>query len=88
MQFIWRRYSRSGYAPPLFYIAVAIGFVALAVWGAVQGDWLVMALALAMVPATYAGARVMRRLGEAEAASRREIAAAAAAATEKDNADG
>jgi hypothetical protein len=78
MQFVWRRYSRSGYAPPLFYVVIALGFVALAVYGAVQGDWLVMALAVVMVPVTYAGSRVMRRLGEAETASRRQIAAEAA----------
>ena len=36
-------------------IVLAIGFIALAVWGATQHDWLVMALAIAMVPVTIAG---------------------------------
>ena len=27
MFFLWKRYSRSGYAPPLFYVIMAIGFV-------------------------------------------------------------
>lgn len=84
MQFIWKRYSRSGYAPPLFYVAIALGFVALAVWALVQTNWIVAALAIAMVPVTIAGSRVMQRLSVAEAASRAE---AAAAATRKDDGD-
>jgi hypothetical protein len=78
MQFVWRRYARSGYAPPLFYYAVMIGFIGLAVWAAVRGDWVVMALAIVMAPATYAGSRLMRRLSEAQEISRREIVASAA----------
>jgi hypothetical protein len=77
MQFVWRRYARSGYAPSLFYYAIAIGFIGLAVWAAARGDWVVMVLAILMAPATYAGSRVMRRLNEAQEISRREIAAAA-----------
>ena len=76
MQFIWRRYSRSGYAPPLFYIAVAIGFCALGAWAIVESEWVVAAIAIVMAPATIAGSRVMRRLNEAETASRAELAAA------------
>ena len=60
MHLIWRRYSRSGAAPPWFYVAMALGFTALAVWAIVQRDWLVMALAFAMIGVTAAGARIMR----------------------------
>ena len=62
MHFIWKRYSRSGAAPPWFYVALALGFAALAVWAIVEGDWLVMALALAMIGITAAGARIMRSI--------------------------
>ncbi len=41
MSLPWRRYARSGYAPPWFYAIMAAGFMALAVWAAVQRDWLV-----------------------------------------------
>ena len=57
MHLLWRRYARSGYAPAWFYALMAAGFVALAVWAIVARDWLI------------AGSRVMRRLGEAVAAS-------------------
>ncbi len=73
MYFLWKRYSRAGYAPPAFYIAIAIGFVALAVWAMTQRDWLVAAIALAMIAVTAAGARFMRRLSVAAAASRDEV---------------
>ena len=62
MFFLWKRYSRSGYAPPLFYVIMAIGFVALAVWAITQRDWLVAAIALAMLIVTASGARIMRRM--------------------------
>jgi hypothetical protein len=73
MHLLWKRYSRSGYAPPWFYIAVGAGFAALAVWALVQRDWLVAAIALAMIAVTVGGSRIMRRLGEASAASRRAV---------------
>ncbi len=60
MYFLWKRYSRSGAAPPWFYAAMALGFAALAIWAIVARDWLVMALALAMIGVTAAGARIMR----------------------------
>ena len=72
MFFLWRRYSRAGYAPPAFYIAVAIGFLALAVWALTQQDWLVAAIALAMIAVTAGGARIMRRLSVASSESRVE----------------
>jgi hypothetical protein len=62
MHLLWRRYSRSGAAPPWFYFVMALGFAALAVWAIVARDWLVMALALAMIGVTAAGARIMRAL--------------------------
>ena len=65
MHLIWRRYSRSGAAPAWYYIAMALGFGALAVWAIVQRDWLVMALALAMIGATTVGARIMRSIRHA-----------------------
>jgi hypothetical protein len=73
MQFLWRRYARSGYAPPWFYLLAAIGFLALAIWGAVQNDWLIMAIAIVMIPVTIAGSRLMQRLSIAADASRREL---------------
>jgi hypothetical protein len=71
MHLLWRRYSRSGYAPAWFYALMAAGFIALVVWAAVARDWLVAAVAAAMIIATIAGARVMRRLGDAADASTR-----------------
>ena len=70
MHLLWRRYSRSGYAPSIFYWLMAAGFAALAGWGAVRGDWLVAAIALAMAPVTYVGARVMRMLSASASESR------------------
>ena len=66
MHILWKRYSRSGAAPPWFYLAMALGFAALAVWAIVQRDWLVMALALAMIGVTAIGARIMRSIRNAE----------------------
>jgi hypothetical protein len=62
MRILWKRYSRSGAAPPWFYIAMAIGFAALAGWAIVERDWVVMALAFAMIGVTAAGARIMRSI--------------------------
>lgn len=75
MQFLWRRYARSGYAPPWFYALIALGFVVLATWGAFKRDWTTMAIALVMVGVTVAGSRVMRRLSAAVEASRRRVEA-------------
>jgi hypothetical protein len=73
MHILWRRYTRSSYAPPWSYWVMAAGFVALAVWSAIQQDWVVLGVALAMVPVTFAGARVMRRLAASEEISRQEM---------------
>ncbi len=70
MHLIWRRYSRSGYAPPVFYIVMALGFVALAIFSGVRGSWMIMAIALVMASVTLAGSRVMRRLTDADGAAR------------------
>lgn len=75
MHLIWRRYSRSGYAPSWFYVVAAVGFAALAVWAAVRGDWLVAAIALVMIGAAVAARSVSRRLAEAADESRRNVAA-------------
>jgi hypothetical protein len=62
MHLLGKRYSRSGAAPPWFYFVMALGFAALAVWAIVARDWVVMALALAMIGVTAGGARMMRSL--------------------------
>lgn len=62
MSFLLRRSSRSGAAPPWFYVAMAIGFAGLAAWGVVQGDWVVAGIAVAMVVVVAAGSMAMRRL--------------------------
>jgi hypothetical protein len=54
-----RRRSRRR-TPAAFYVALALGFVAIAVAGAVRGDWLVMALAAVMIVVALAAMRVMR----------------------------
>ena len=73
MHLLWKRYSRSGYAPPWFYALMTLGFVALAAWGAVRADWVVMGVALVMIPVTVGGSRVMKRLSAAADASRRTV---------------
>lgn len=70
MHLIARRYSRSGYAPTWFYGALCIGFAAMAVWALAQRDWLVGAIAIAMLPVTLAGSRMLRRLSESARAER------------------
>ncbi len=62
MHLLWKRYSRSGAAPAWFYVTMALGFAALAGWAIVARDWLVMALALAMIGVTAVGARIMRSM--------------------------
>ncbi len=73
MNLLWRRYLRSGYAPSWFYVLVGVGFVAIAVWAVTQRDWIVMALALAMIPVTIGGGRVMGQLNASAAESRRVL---------------
>jgi D-serine deaminase-like pyridoxal phosphate-dependent protein len=73
MHLIWKRYTRSGYAPPWFYWLIGAGFLALTVWALSQRDWLVAAIAAVMIPVTIAGSVLMRRLREASAASQRAI---------------
>ena len=54
MHLIWRRYSRSGYAPPLFYFGMAAGFIALAAFSSMRGSWLIAAIAIVMAGVTLA----------------------------------
>lgn len=61
MHLIWKRYARSGSAPPWFYALFGSGFVALTVWAIMQRDWLVASIAVAMVPVTVAGGRMVKR---------------------------
>ena len=80
MSLIFRRYARTtGYAPSWFYVIAAIAFAALALWAITQRDWLVAALASAMITASIAVAAITRRLKTALEASR---AAAEAPTTE------
>jgi hypothetical protein len=65
MHLLYRRYARSGVAPPWFYIGMALAFGALAAWAAVEGDWLVVGLAAVMAPAAFAAMRIMRRVAGA-----------------------
>jgi hypothetical protein len=67
MHLIWRRYNRSGFAPAWFYVALVVGFTALAVVGAVRGDWLVLPIALVMAGVTVLVSVVARRLGDPRA---------------------
>jgi hypothetical protein len=69
MHMLMRRYSRSGYASPWFLRALAVAFLALSVLAAVRGDWLVFALALAMVPVALILVPLSRRLADALRAS-------------------
>jgi hypothetical protein len=73
MHLIWKRYTRSGSAPTWFYALIGSGFVALAIWGLAQRDWIVAAIAAVMVPVTIGGSVLMRRLREASVASQRSI---------------
>jgi len=73
MHLLWKRYSRSGYAPPWFYALLSAGFIALAAWALVTGDWLVAAIAIVMLPITVGGAMLMKRLSEASEASRKAL---------------
>ena len=62
MNVLYRRITRSGAAPPLFYVAMALAFAGLAVFAAVRGQWLIVAIAAVMIAVTAAGSRVMRRM--------------------------
>jgi uncharacterized ion transporter superfamily protein YfcC len=70
MSLILRRYTRtSGYAPSWFYVVATLGFIALTIWAVIRGDWLVTALAAAMITATIAVAIITRHLKAALDAS-------------------
>lgn len=62
MHLLWRRYARSGSAPPWFYGIMGAGFSALAIFALVRQDWLVAAIAVAMVAVTAGGGILMRRM--------------------------
>ena len=82
MHLLWKRYSRSCAAPPWFYALMAAAFIGLAIWAGAQGDWLVMALAVAMAGVTAGGARIMRSLRDGATPPR------GPAASRKDGDDG
>ena len=62
MYLLLRRVTRSRAAPPLFYAAMALAFAGLAVFAALHGEWLILAIAIIMIAVTGAGSRVMRRM--------------------------
>lgn len=72
MFILWRRYSRSGFAPWWLYGLLAVGFAGLAVWAFVVGEWLVGGIALAAIPVAALAIALARRVNEATMASRRE----------------
>ncbi len=62
MHLLWRRHARSGSAPPWFHWLLGAGFAALAIFALVRQEWLVAALALAMIGVTAGGSIMMRRI--------------------------
>jgi hypothetical protein len=73
MHLIWRRYSRSGQPPRWFYPLIASGFVSLTVFGLFAQDWLVAAVAAAMVGVTIVVARLAPRFSAAASAGGEDI---------------
>ncbi|MBI5288681.1 MAG: hypothetical protein HY873_06880 [Chloroflexi bacterium] len=72
MQFVWRRYAKSGYGPPWFSMVMAIAFAGLTVWAIVARDWLTAGIAAVMVIVAAAGVPLMRRLRARLDAAERE----------------
>lgn len=73
MHILWRRYARSGYAPVWFYALAGSAFASLVAWALFERDWLIAAIAGAMVLVTVAGGVAMGRMRDAyESSSRRE----------------
>jgi len=62
MHLLVRRHSRTGGAPSWLYALFAAGFVALAAWALVRGDWLVAVIAAVMFVAALSIARLMQRV--------------------------
>ncbi|MEX2226974.1 MAG: hypothetical protein WEB52_11045 [Dehalococcoidia bacterium] len=73
MHLLMRRYTRSGYASRWFLWVLAAAFVALAVWGVVRSDWLVLTLAILMAAVTLAAVPISRRLADGLRESRRAL---------------
>jgi hypothetical protein len=65
MHLLWRRYARSGSAPPWFYWLIGAGFTALAIFALVREDWLVAAIAGVIIAVTAAGSVMLRRMIDA-----------------------
>ncbi len=73
MSLLLRRYAKStGYARSWFYVALAIGFAGLAVRAIVERDWLVGAIAVAMIGVSVGVAVLGRRLARGLAASQKQ----------------
>ncbi len=72
MQFIWRRYAKSGYGPPWFSVVMAAAFSCLTAWAIVERDWLTAGIASAMVFVAAAGVPLVRRLRASLEASDQE----------------
>ena len=72
MHLLWRRYARSGSAAPWFHWLLGAGFAALAIFAVARQEWLIAALAIAMVGVTAGGSMMMRRMaGGGEPPARR-----------------
>ena len=71
MHLPWRRYARSGSAPPWFHWLLGAGFAALAIFAVVRQEWLIAVLAIAMIGVTAGGTVMMRRMTGAGAAPAR-----------------
>jgi len=64
MHLLYGRYARSGYGSAWFLRVLSAGFVVLAVWGGMRGDWLVLALAVTMSVVALCAVPATRRLSE------------------------
>lgn len=70
MSLMLRRYAKStGYARPWLYALFAVGFAALAVWAAIEQQWLVLVVAVVMSVVSIVAVPVTRRLARGLAAS-------------------
>ena len=73
MFLLWRRYSRSRAAPPWFYVVFALAFAAVAVWGVIAGNWLVVGLGVVMVAVSLSAMQLARLIARsAQSGARQE----------------
>jgi hypothetical protein len=84
MHLLFRRYTRSGYAPKWFYFLGGVLFAGLAVWAAFEGEWLLAVAGGVMSMVAISGSQVMRRLSMAADESQRRVDAQQRAEEEVD----